>query len=342
MTAITIDVGNAYVKVGAKINGAPVFSKTRSVVGAGEIKPSLLNVKGRNVAANIPNRISFNDLHFLVGEGVADHAIPTQSLSLTRLSHSATLRALLYDAIGQCVKEGAHISHNPVIGFPVDVLSDASEAKKIICDLASWLIGSHLFDRATGTQKRSKRIGLKITGRIIPVPQPFGTLYSWIYKNGGDIVSAIKGYYGICDVGGGTTDLYTTRDGLPLPRHTKGRDIGVGTAALHLIETAHNACGINLELPHAISLLQEKAPMVAGHDLTVLCERAKEVLAERVMAFVAERWGKQRPNFDLAIYTGGGSTMIKDYIKDGLAVFAVNPVMENVYGMYKLAEAQND
>lgn len=311
-----------------------------SVVGIGSADVGLLSVGADDKQSARPDRIEFGGHKYLAGRNVGAYTAPVQSMDLSRLEASDELCALLYAALSKVLGPGAHELRDPIIGFPVSVLRDKKVGKRVISALGKWLIGGHGFTR------NGRYVNLRITGKILALPQPVGTLYDWSLDDSGAPTvdaEALAGLIGILDIGKNTLDALAVENGAINPRYTGGAPLGTRTATEVLMRALPG-----LDEPAADKLLRTKGnPTWAGKDIYRLCEMATAQAASRIAAYVERLWEGMHA-FSLILVTGGGSLMLRHELESRLppgAVFVKEPVKANVLGLAKygkLLEVQND
>jgi hypothetical protein len=312
-----IDPGFGNFKAAIVTDGGPQVSVVPSVVGVGETEIGLLGIGdlGRSRRRNLPDRVQFNGVTYLVGVGVARFARPVQRMDLHRLSDGPELRALFYDTLYRLNRDLGVV--DLMIGLPVEVMADRSLARSTLRALRRWLIGDHRFivngDEATLTVTDCKAMA-----------QPAGAFFAWGLNDAGkwtQEMAALTAPIAVCDVGFNTLDLFAVQGGEITARYTGGDTVGIRRAAELLINAVRSEHGLTLSLHEADALLRKRRPLLyttAGEaDLRPLVSQAMDTAAAGVVNFVEQRWGNGR-QFARLLFTGGGvealrSALLRQY-----------------------------
>ena len=318
----------------AIINGGPQVSVVPSVVGVGETEIGLLGIGdlGRSRRRNLPDRVQFNGVAYLVGAGVARYARPVQRMDLHRLSDGPELRALFYDTLYRLNPDLGTV--DLMIGLPVEVMADRTLARSTLRSLRGWLIGDHAFtvngDEATLTVIDCKAMA-----------QPAGAFFAWGLNDEGkwtQEIAALTAPIAVCDVGFNTLDLFAVQGGEITARYTGGDTVGIRRASELLIHSIRAEHGLTLSLHEADALLRKRRPRLyttAGEaDLRPLASQAIDTASAGVVNFVEQRWGNGR-QFARLLFTGGGaealrSALLRQYPH---GVILPHPVAANAIGL---------
>lgn len=329
-----IDPGFGNFKAAVITNGDPLVSVVPSVVGVGETDVGLLGIGdlGRGRRRNLPDRVKFNGVAYLVGAGVARYARPVQRMDLHRLSDGPELRALFYDTLHRLGRDLGAV--DLMIGLPVEVMADRTLALSTLRTLRQWLVGEHRFtvngDEAT----------LTVTG-CKAMAQPAGAFFAWGLNDEGkwtQETAALTAPIAVCDVGFNTLDLFAVQGGEITARYTGGDTVGIRRAAELLINAVRNEHGLTLSLPEADEIMRQRRPLLytteGEADLRPLVSQAMDTAAAGVVNFVEQRWGNGR-QFARLLFTGGGaealrSALLRQYPH---GVILPHPVAANAIGL---------
>jgi hypothetical protein len=134
MITLGIDPGYGNFKVARVTAEGARFVAVPSVVGVGETDVGLLGLGsvGRRRRRSTPDRVTFEGVTYLVGEGVARFARPVQRMDFLRLSDGPELRVLFYDALHHVLEEGVSEPLALMVGLPVEVMADKAKARETL------------------------------------------------------------------------------------------------------------------------------------------------------------------------------------------------------------------
>ena len=329
-----IDPGFGNFKAALVTDGRTQISVVPSVVGVGETDVGLLGIGdlGRSRRRNVPDRVQFDGVAYLVGVGVARYARPVQRMDLHRLSDGPELRALFYDTLYQLNPDLGAV--DLMIGLPVEVMADRNLARSTLRSLRQWLIGDHCFT------VNSDEATLTVTG-CKAMAQPAGAFFAWGLNDEGkwtQEMAALTAPIAVCDVGFNTLDLFAVQGGEITARYTGGDTVGIRRAAELLTTAVHGEHGLTLSLHEADALLRKRRPLLytpdGEADLRPLVSQAMDTAAAGVVNFVEQRWGNGR-QFARLLFTGGGaealrSALLRQYPH---GIILPNPVAANAIGL---------
>jgi len=317
-----------------------------SVVGVGDTDIGLLDlggVTGRKRRRNLPHKVGFDGLEYLVGNNVADYARPVERLDFLRLSNGPELRALTYATLFDLVDGGA-IDLNIVVGLPVEVLQ-GPDARAIVKGLRGWLLGEHSFT----VDGQGARLNVHA---LLPMAQPVGAFLEWGLDLRGQWARGTEDFTlpaGVCDLGFNTLDLFTVKGGEVSARFTRGDTLGMRRAVTALVDIVKRQYQRSLSLHEADGIMRKYAkpgPMflaLAGGtvDIRPLVRSSLDVAAGEVSSFIEQAWGNGR-QFAHLLLTGGGCLALGDRLRQQLphATLLHDPVTANARGLARLAQRE--
>ena len=241
----------------------------------------------------------------------------TEQRTLIRLLFCAAMTELAIDGrVSLCT------------GLPVDWFSDRE-------DLEGQLLGDHTFT-ADG-------IGHSVyVCRIATVPQPFGSFFDQVLDADGKLINAAfaRGKVGLLDIGTFTCDLALS-DGLEYVAKASGsKTVAMSSVWRDVRDGLRSRYGLDYELHQIDRILRDGLTVtVEGQDRNIedLVRPAVDALAEQVIAFARERWGKAR-DFKRIMLTGG-AYHIADAVKRVYphTLVLAEPHLGNVRGYLKYA-----
>jgi hypothetical protein len=310
-----------------------------SIVGVGSIDLGLLSVGnlGRRRRSRQPDQVTFDQITYLVGEGVARYARPVERMDFLRLSDGPELCALFYDIVFRLLGEGEHRA-NVMVGLPVDVMADREQARATLRALRAWMATRHKY-RVNGREVTLDVENVKV------MAQPAGTFFAWCLNSQGTWVqdrSALRAPVAICDIGFHTLDLFTVEGGEVVARFTGGDTVGMRRAAELIINAVRTGHGVDLSLHEADALARKRHPRLhtAGGEveLRAQVDQALDTTAAAVVTFVERQWGNGR-QFAHLLFTGGGAealkaTLLRQYPH---GVVLPNAVTANALGLAQYA-----
>jgi len=320
---------------GSNVNVAVV----PSVVGVGETDLGMLSVGnlGRRSRRNVPDRVSFDGVTYLVGKGVSRYARPVQRMDFLRLTDGPELRALFYDVTFRLLGEGVHkIAF--MVGLPVEIMADREHAKGVLRAMRGWMVGEHSF------VVNDEEVSLEVAD-VRAMAQPAGAFFAWGLDDRGKWIrdrSDLRAPVAICDIGFNTLDLFVVEGGEVIGRFTGGDTAGMRRAAEQLITRVQGQCGVELSLHEADALARQKRPRLytadGEADLRSLVNQALDSAAAGIVTFVERRWGNAR-QFAHVLFTGGGADILHDTLARQYphGVVLPNTVTANAVGLARYA-----
>jgi hypothetical protein len=227
-------------------------------------------------------------------------------------------RALAFGASAELLPPGEHQIDLMVIGLPVNLLQDETQAKVVLNGLKAYK-GKHVF-------RIGKDEWILHIARLKVLAQPVGAYADWLFNP--ELQMRKKGRkseVAVLDIGMNTLDQYVIQDGKVSPRFIGGEKVGVRRLLELLTSNGHSPEELDAKL-RAGRLRPNKNQM--------------ESWLSEVLAAIERTWPNLR-RFDTVIPTGGGAVVLGDYLRTaliskGAAVhWAENPITSNVYGLWK-------
>jgi hypothetical protein len=340
MISLGIDPGYGNFKVALVTAEEARFVAVPSVVGVGETDVGLLSLGnvGRRRRQATPDRMAFEGVTYLVGEGVSRFARPVQRMDFLRLSDGPELRALFYDALYHVLGTSVSEPLALMVGLPVEVMADKTKAKETLRSLRGWMVGRHRFE------VNEEAMAIRIE-EVRVMAQPAGAFFAWGLDGGGRWArpkADLKAPVAVCDVGFNTLDLFAVQGGDVVARFTGGDTAGMRRAAELLTNAVKAKHSVELSLHEADAFLRQRRPRLYTSEgeanLTPLVSQALDTAAAGVVTFVEQRWGSGR-QFAHLLFAGGGAEALRDALLRQYphGVVLPNPVAANAVGLARYA-----
>lgn len=336
------DPGNGTQKA-AWINGKVTTLTLPNVAGIGGMEATGLNLAGLDSQRrqDVPHRVEFGGVSYLVGNNVASYARPIERMDTLRLVEGAELRAMLYAVLGLLGLNGCQVGLT--IGLPVELVEDKAQAVALEKEMAAWVMGQHRFS-LNGQESAVEVVRMRAT-----IAQPLGTWLDWGFNQEGQWAKGAEGRKApalVIDQGFHTLDLFGVEDGRPSPRFTAGERLGMARAAEMIGRSVAQRYGVELSLHEADGLLRqqlggEKPTIYSRGELVEvgdLVSQALNSLAAEVLQFVERVLGRSAGKFRL-ILSGGGALALSSRLRRQYpeAEMAPTPEVANARGLGKLA-----
>jgi hypothetical protein len=318
--------------------GGLLVATVPSVVGVGETDLGMLSLGklGRRRRRE-PDRVSFEGITYLVGEGVSRYARPQERMDFQRLSDGPELRALFYATVFRLLGPGCH-ELALMVGLPVEVMADRKRARETLRAMRKWMVGEHRF--TVNDAEASPEVA-----DVKAMAQPAGAFFAWGLDDRGRWVRAksdLKAPVAICDVGFNTLDLFAVEGGEVVGRFTGGDTAGMRRAAEQLIAQVRGLYGVDLSLHEADALLRQRRPVLYTSEgevsLQSLVGQALDAAAAGIVTFVERRWGNAR-QFAHVLFAGGGAEALRGTLESQYphGVVLTNAVTANAIGLARYA-----
>ncbi len=242
--------------------------------------------------------------------------------------------------ITSILKPGRRYGLRVITGVP----SFLAKNNKVLDDVKQALLGSYsvksvLWDKVDD-------IEFDILD-VIVVPQPLGTMYSYLCDKDGKInTKLVEQKALVIDIGWGTTDIAILESGRV--RSTFGFEAGTSDYISAIQEEVSNEipeANIQALNPHELDLkllenVNVETPF-GTFDLSPYTEKNKELQADRIVQEVMSL-GLEFNKFYKIILTGGGSLLYSKYLiqkfGDPRVIVQEDPVMANAKGFFLLGK----
>lgn len=313
-----------------------------SIVGMGHTDIGRLSLGdvGRQRRRSLPDRVVFDGVSYLVGEGAGRYADPMDEMDFLRLRKGPAVRGLFYDVLHRGLGEGHH-QVSLLVGLPVEVMADDGAADATLRCLEDWMIGVHEF--TVNDQQVTVRVK-----DVAVLAQPVGSFFAWGFNDAGAWTrsrSDLNASIGILDIGFNTLDLFAVEGAEIAARYTDGDTLGMRRAAEYLIRSVDDAHDMVLSLHQADQLIRNPHPTLhtaqGQVDLGPMVEQALNHAASGILSFVqrSDQWGSGR-QFAYQLITGGGAEALRSQLQEAFprAYILPEPVTANAVGLARYAQ----
>ena len=322
-------------------NGALKTVVVSNVVGMGNTDIGRLSLGdvGRQRRRRLPDRVVFDGVGYLVGDGVERYAAPMRGMDFLRLRGGPEVKVLFYDCVYHALGPGEHEAAM-IVGLPVEVMIDEKQADATLRALNEWLAADHVF------RVNDEDVRLTITD-VKTIAQPIGAFFAWGMDNAGAWTrgsDALSASIGVLDIGFNTLDLFAVEGAEIAARYTDGDTLGMRRAAEYIIQAVDDAYDKSISIYKANELIRAAAPALhtprGQVDLRALVDQALNRAASGILTFVQQpdKWGDGR-QFDYLLFTGGGAEALREPLQDQFPHGHVLPqaVAANAIGMARYA-----
>lgn len=261
--------------------------------------------------------IEFEGQTFATGPGVWHWGTTVSSLDYSALA-SMERRALFYSAIGEVLDPGTYELKMLVVGLPVNLLKDQTQADIILENLKRYK-GRHSFDL------EGKQYELTIE-RTKVLAQPAGAYANWLFND--DLkrrIDAANREVAVLDIGMNTLDLYALHNGRVEPRFVGGGKVGVRRLLSILNHEGYDLAELDAKL-RANKLRPSR--------------HALESWLGELLAAIELVWPSMR-RFDAILPVGGGASILGETLrmalisKGAVVHWMEEPITANVIGFWK-------
>ena len=243
--------------------------------------------------------------------------------------------------IASALKTGDSYRLRIVTGVP----SFLAKNQEVINDIKKVLIGNHKVQIATYETK--EEVEFEIV-EVIVVPQPLGTMYTYVYDEKTKKINKkfVEQRALIVDIGWGTTDIAILESGRV--RSTFGFDIGTSDYISEIQAEVNNdipKSNIRTVNSHELDmrLLEDttvETPF-GTFDLSPYTEKNKKKQAERLYSEIMAL-GLEFNKFYRIILTGGGTILYEKYLReifnDPRLIIQEDAIRANANGFYLLGQ----
>jgi hypothetical protein len=231
---------------------------------------------------------------------------------------------------------------NLMVGLPVEVVQDRSEAQAVLRKLRAWVVGEHHFT----INKQPTTVYIK---QVKAIAQPVGAYFAWGANINGRWrlkTEALKKPVAICDIGFNTLDLFAVENSQIIGRFTGGDTLGMYRVSDTIIRHVRAEYGVSLSLYQADQLMRDyletkKATLyyAAGEaNLNQIVEQALDEAFAGVSQFIRQHW-ERGTQFQYLLLTGGGAQAFRERLLDRYpqAIIPSGSVTANVEGIAKFS-----
>lgn len=266
---------------------------------------------------NAVPHITFEGQTFATGPGVWHWGTTVSSLDYSALA-SMERRALFYSALSEVLEPGAYTLKMLVVGLPVNLLQDKTQADIILENLKRYK-GKHHFEI------KEQIYDIQIA-RTKVLAQPAGAYANWLFNE--DFKrrkEANNAEVAILDIGMNTLDLYALHNGRVEPRFVGGGKVGVRRLLSILNQEGYDLAELDAKL--------------RTHKLRPSKQALESWLGE-ILAAIELVWPSLR-RFDAIIPVGGGASILGDTLrlalisKGAVVHWLEDPIIANVIGFWK-------
>jgi plasmid segregation protein ParM len=236
-------------------------------------------------------------------------------------------------------------SNGEKIRVVTGVPSSLSKNMAVIDEMKRSLVGT--YDVKSVIWDKVETVAFEIVD-VIVVPQPLGTIYSYVYDKASGTLDQklLTQRVLVVDIGWGTTDLALLESSQV--RGTFGFEIGASDYIAGVQEEANNKmpeANIFALNAHELDLALLQSPIVetpfGQFDLGAIAETHKRRQAENIYKSVMGV-GLEYNKLNKIIMTGGGSLLYEKYLRelfnDPRLIIQENAVLSNAQGFYLLGK----
>ena len=254
---------------------------------------------------------------FTFGEGAWNQGSLHGGLDYTSLA-SVERHALFLGTAANLLPPGKHCFELMVVGLPVPLLKDQTQAEGIFSRLKAWK-GNHQF------QKDGQDYTVSIE-RMKVLAQPVGAYANWLLDE--NLVPRRNGHkaeVAVLDIGFNTLDLYVIQGGQVMTRFIGGGKVGV-RRLLNLLNEDERE-------------LEELDSALRRHKLHP-SHTQMELWLNEILAVMERSWPNLK-RFSAVIPTGGGAMILDSLLRNtliskGAAIYWPEDALNaNVIGLWK-------
>jgi len=224
---------------------------------------------------------------------------------------------------------------NVVTGLPVGYYMQYKDR------LTEALIGEHALTVHEGGQEREVVLSVN---RVRTIPQPYGSLVDFLFREDGTLLRAdmAREKIGVVDIGFKTTDFTVCKGLRHSERGSRTTDTGIAKAFQFISEALREMSGVAVEVYRLYDAIREGSLKIRGaeYDLTKVKNEVFGRLATAVASDMERIWVDDW-DLDLVLITGGGGEALYEYLKPlvqgelALLKTQEDPRMGNVAGYVK-------
>jgi len=207
--------------------------------------------------------------------------------------------------------------------------------------LSEALTGEHTIIIHEEGKEREVVLSVK---RVRTIPQPYGSLVDFLFREDGSLLRAdlAQEKIGVVDVGFKTTDFTICRGLRHSERGSRTTDTGIAKAFQYISEALTEMSGVDVEVYRLYDAVREGSLKIRGAEYDL--SKVKNEVFSRLAAAVAndmDRIWADDWDLDLILIAGGGGEALYEYlkplVKGELALLQTreDPRMGNVAGFVK-------
>ena len=198
---------------------------------------------------------------------------------------------------------------NVITGLPVGYYMEYKDK------LTAVLSGDHELVVHEGSESREMTISVN---RVKVIPQPYGSLVDYLFREDGTILRAdmARQKIGVVDIGFKTTDFTVCKGLRHSERGSRTTDTGISKAFQFISEALNEMSGVNVEIYRLYDAVREGSIKIRGaeYDLTKVKNEVFGRLATAVASDMERIWVDDW-DLDVVLLTGGGGEALFEYLK---------------------------
>ncbi len=198
---------------------------------------------------------------------------------------------------------------NVVTGLPVSYYMEYKDK------LTAALSGEHELQVHDGSKSRDVTLSVN---RVRVIPQPYGSLVDYLFREDGTLLRAdmARQKIGVVDIGFKTTDFTVCKGLRHSERGSRTTDTGISKAFQFISEALNEMSGVNVEIYRLYDAVREGSIKIRGaeYDLTKVKNEVFGRLATAVVSDMERIWVDDW-DLDVVLLAGGGGEALFEYLK---------------------------
>jgi plasmid segregation protein ParM len=198
---------------------------------------------------------------------------------------------------------------NVITGLPVGYYMEYKDK------LTAVLSGDHELIVHEGSESREMVLSVN---RVKVIPQPYGSLVDYLFREDGTILRAdmARQKIGVVDIGFKTTDFTVCKGLRHSERGSRTTDTGISKAFQFISEALKEMSGVNVEIYRLYDAVREGSIKIRGaeYDLTKVKNEVFGRLATAVVSDMERVWVDDW-DLDVVLLSGGGGEALFEYLK---------------------------
>ncbi len=277
--------------------------------------------------------LTLDDRSYFVGE-LAESESRVRQFTLDQAQMvTQQFKILALAALAKVVP--SRVPVNVITGLPVGYYMEYKDK------LTQVLQGEHkllIHDSAQGNET------VLNINRARVIPQPYGSLVDYLFRDDGTILraDAARQKIGVVDIGFKTTDFTVCKGFRHSERGSRTTDTGIAKAFTYISEALNDMSGVNVEIYRMFDAVREGSIKIRGaeYDLSKVKGEVFGRLATAVASDMERVWTDDW-DLDLVLLAGGGGDVLFEYLKPlvrgelALLKTKEDPRMANVSGYVK-------